>query len=96
MIELVPQIGSKKNSMLPFHITNRKSAGTKHVSSGANKEIALVRSFCKNELCNPNGLFVPLGFFTLFFILHHLHRHHCKRLALINYHLICLTFKRYA
>ena len=37
------------------------------LAAGGNRKIALVRNFCKNELCSSNGLFVPPAF-LLFYI----------------------------
>ena len=58
----------QNTSMLPFDATNEKWAGTTHgwQLEPIGKKL-LLESFCKNYLCNSNGLFL-LSAFILFFI----------------------------
>ena len=78
MIRPVSQV--QKNSMLPFHATNRKKArNSRGLAAGANRKNARVRIFYKNYLCNSIDLFVSPAFLFLFF-----NRQPRNRLALIN------------
>ena len=80
MIELVSQIDSKITAccFIIQPIGNRLVPSM--LAAGANREIALVKIYCQNELCNPNCSFFPPAFYissSLFDA--------SKRLALNNY-----------
>ena len=86
----------QNNNMLPFHATNRKMAFISHgLAAGANRKKLPLDFFCKNCLCNSNGSFSHQLFLNSYHYLRHLYCHYYERLALINYHLIYLTFKSY-
>ena len=59
----------QNNSMLPFHLTNRKKRLYQPwLAAGANRKIAHKRFFCKNYLCNSNGFFIlSASIFSFYF-----------------------------
>ena len=82
MIKSVAQIGSKITACCHFIQLIENRLVPSMLAAGANGKIALVRIFCENELCNPNGWFIPPVF--LFY------PQQCSSLQ--NISLDCLTF----
>ena len=83
MIELVSQVDSKIPACGSFMQPMGNRLVPNMLTAGANREIIFVRIVCENELCNPNGSFIPPAFsyFSTQIIVNF--THHCKKLDLI-------------
>ena len=94
LIEFFSQIDSKITACCRFLQPIGKWLVPNILAAGAKRKIALVRTFCENELCSANGSFIPpafLFFYTDYCPLHSL----LKKFSFKNFTFFYWSFKRY-